>query len=162
GPQVPMSREDGRLPMPRAANEGPVTSWRYRAITRNNVTQTRQWKHLPTHPPEPIQVDSAVLPFRTDDDAMSALSDWDRVPADPGGRGIAHATGGERGPRDVPALSRHHPPQRHQDAAVEAPPKTPPGGHRGRLVPVAVSHQRVRDVGADRLGPGPRRSDLPA
>ncbi len=69
--------------MPRAANEGLVTSWRYRAITRNNVTKTRQWKHLPRHLQEAIEVVSCVLPFRTNEYVMSELIDWDRVPDDP-------------------------------------------------------------------------------
>ena len=56
---------------------------RYKAITRNNVTETEAWQHLDRERKESIEVVSAVLPFRTNQYVMDHLIDWDRVPDDP-------------------------------------------------------------------------------
>ena len=67
----------------RAANEGALMSWRYRAMTRNNISKAPQWKRLGPELQEAIEVVSTVLPFRTNEYVMNELIDWDRVPDDP-------------------------------------------------------------------------------
>lgn len=69
--------------MPRAANEGALSSWRYRAVTRSNIANTPQWQKIPLELQEAVQVVSTVLPFRTNEYVMSELIDWNRVPDDP-------------------------------------------------------------------------------
>ena len=69
--------------MPRAANEGALNAWRYRAVTRANIANTPHWQKIPHELREAINVVSTVLPFRTNEYVMSELIDWSRVPDDP-------------------------------------------------------------------------------
>jgi KamA family protein len=69
--------------MPRAANEGALHAWRYRAVTRTNIANTPHWQKIPHELQEAIAVVSTVLPFRTNEYVMSELIDWNRVPDDP-------------------------------------------------------------------------------
>jgi KamA family protein len=69
--------------MPRAANEGASTPWRYRAITRSNIAKSPHWQRMPHELQDAVQVVSTVLPFRTNEYVMSELIDWSRVPDDP-------------------------------------------------------------------------------
>jgi KamA family protein len=55
----------------------------FKAIGRNNVAQTREWKWLPPELREAIEVVSLVLPFRTNEYVMRELIDWSEVPDDP-------------------------------------------------------------------------------
>jgi KamA family protein len=55
----------------------------FRAISRQNVTRTREWALIPPDLQEAVQIVSLVLPFRTNEYVMRELIDWSNIPDDP-------------------------------------------------------------------------------
>ena len=65
-------------------NQGPLAiPERYRAVTRQNVAEHREWRLLAREQREALQVVSRVLPFRANEYVLRELIDWRRVPDDP-------------------------------------------------------------------------------
>ena len=56
---------------------------RYRAVTRLNIAEHREWRLLAREQREALQVVSRVLPFRANEYVLRELIDWQRVPDDP-------------------------------------------------------------------------------
>jgi KamA family protein len=55
----------------------------YKAVTRHNVTRTREWSGIPKENREAVKVVSRILPFRTNEYVMRELIDWTNIPEDP-------------------------------------------------------------------------------
>jgi hypothetical protein len=51
----------------------------FRAISRQNVTRTREWALIPPDLQEAVQIVSLVLPFRTNEYVMRELIDWSNI-----------------------------------------------------------------------------------